>query len=133
MLNNWITLSEQLNGLNIQRKFAGLHTEIDESNQVLFCRIYYFERVLYPNGSVIKTEKKTYLLKNLYEEFLLDQNHVPYKLSATTNLDYYIQNIGQPFIINNVNETLSNISLLPVDIESEYPLYRDTRTKEYNY
>lgn len=133
MINNWITLAEQKNGINIQRKFAGLHTEIDEGNNVLFCKIHYFERELYPNGSAIKTTKKTYSLDNLSEEFHNDENGIPYKLSATTSLDYYIQNVGQPAIVNPVNEILQNTSLLPVDVENNYPLNRDTRTKEYDY
>lgn len=133
MVNNWITLTEQKNGINVQRKFSGLHTEVDEYNNVLFCRIKYFERELYPDGSVIKTQQKTYLLKDLSEEFLMDENEVSYKLSATTTLSYYIENTGQPSIINPINEILGNISLLIMNVESEYPLNRDTRTREYNY
>jgi len=133
MINNWITLPEQRNGVDVQRKFAGLNTEIDEDNNVLYCKISYFERELYPNGSVIKTNKQTYLLKNLNEEFLRDENDVPYKLSATTSLDYYIENVGQVSILNPVNDILGNLSILPINVESDYPIHRDTRTKEYNY
>jgi hypothetical protein len=133
MINNWITLAEQKNGINIQRKFAGLHTEVDEENNVLFCRINYFERELYPNGLIMKTTKKTYSLENLSEEFYNDENGVPYKLSATTSLNYYIENVGQPSIINPVNEILQNTTLLPAIVEDNYPLNRDTRTREYNY
>lgn len=130
MRNDWNTLSEQRNGVTVQRKFAGMHTEIDIENNVKFCIIYYYERELYPNGTPIKTERKSYTLNNL-SEFISTDDNGTYKLDATDTLDYWITNLGQAGIIDPVNGTIINLELLPLDIEDNYPLKRDTRTKTY--
>jgi len=49
--NEWITLSEKRNGVDVQRKFGGLDTDISEDNTVLYCNVKYWERELYPKWS----------------------------------------------------------------------------------
>ena len=46
--NNWIVLDTQRNGVDIQRKFAGLETYINEFDEVEYCRVKYWEREMYP-------------------------------------------------------------------------------------
>ena len=62
--NEWITLSELRNGVQVQRKFAGLDTKISLEDNVEKCLVKYWERELYPNGEIIKTEEKYYIHNN---------------------------------------------------------------------
>lgn len=124
--NEWRTLSELRNGVVVQRKFAGLDTEISEENEVLFCKVKYWERELYPNGVVIKTEKKWYSLQDLTITINDLENWTQDPLPVLTG---FINNLGYPGIINPVLETLENVNTLPLTVEDGYPLRRDTRTK----
>ena len=124
--NAWITLSEQRNGIDVQRKFAGLNTYIDQEDTVNYCNIYYWERELYPNGEVIKTEYKSYSLKNLPENI----NEVDgWKQNELAVLEGFINTLGYDGIINPARLTLANIGLLSLTAEEGYPLNRDTRVK----
>ncbi len=124
--NEWITLSELRNGVTIQRKFAGLDTEISENNEVLFCKIKYHERELYPNGNVIKTELKWYSLQDLPETINDVENWKQESLAVLTG---FINALGYNGIINPARETLENILILSLNVENGYPLRRDTREK----
>ncbi len=121
--NEWITLSEMRNGVTVQRKFAGLDTKISLEDTVEKCFIKYWERELYPNGEVIKTEEKYYSLEDLA---LQDVGDTQYMASLAV-LSGFINNLGYPGIINPARETLENIVILPVTVENGYPLRRDTR------
>lgn len=126
--NDWITLSELRKGVRVQRKFAGLETLIDEQNNVKGCTVKYWERELYPNDDVIKTELKTYLLEDLaYTE--VEENGITYYMEPLAVLSGFIQALGYPGIINPSRETLENIVILPLNVQNEYPLRRDTREK----
>lgn len=129
ILNDWITLTEQRNGVTVQRKFAGLDTFIEHpSNEVKYCIVRYWERELYPNDNVIKTELKTYALENLeYSE--VEENGITYYMDALPVLDGFIAALGYNGIINPSRETLENPLILPLNVENGYPLRRDTRTK----
>lgn len=121
--NDWITLSELRNGVRVQRKFAGLDTKISLENNVEKCFVKYYERELYPNGEIIKTEEKYYSLEDLATQ---DVNDTQY-MAALPVLSGFINNLGYPGIINPARETLDNIIILPVTVENGYPLRRDTR------
>lgn len=121
--NNWITLSELRNGVRVQRKFAGLDTKISLENNVEKCFVKYYERELYPNGEIIKTEEKYYSLEDLATQ---DVNDTQY-MAALPVLSGFINNLGYPGIINPARETLENVIILPVKVENGYPLRRDTR------
>lgn len=126
--NEWITLSELRKGVRVQRKFAGLDTLIDEQNNVTKCIVKYWERELYPNDDIIKTELKTYLLEDLaYTE--VEENGITYYMEPLAVLSGFIQALGYPGIINPSRETLENIVILPLNVQNEYPLRRDTREK----
>lgn len=126
--NEWITLTEKRNGVNVQRKFGGLDTDISEDNVVLYCYVKYWERELYPNGAVIKTEKKWYALENLaYTELEIDEK--PYYMEALAVLDGFINTLGYNGIINPCRDTLENIVILPLDSTNGYPLRKNTRSK----
>lgn len=126
--NNWITLSEQRNGVTVQRKFAGIKAEIDVDDNVTSCIIEYWERELYPNGSVIKTEKKKYRLEDLaYTE--VTENGTVYHMDPLAVLSGYIATVGNPYIIGPARETLESLTTLPLNVEDNYPLRRDTREK----
>lgn len=127
--NDWITLTEQRNGVTIQRKFAGLDTFIEHpSNEVKYCIVKYWERELYPNNNIIKTELKTYSLENLqYTE--IEENGVIYYMEELPVLEGFIQSLGYAGIINPSRDTLDNTVILPLTAENGYPLRRDTRTK----
>ena len=121
--NDWIILSELRNGVRVQRKFAGLDTKISLENNVEKCFVKYYERELYPNGEIIKTEEKYYSLEDLATQ---DVNDTQY-MAALPVLSGFINNLGYPGIINPARETLDNIIILPVTVENGYPLRRDTR------
>jgi hypothetical protein len=124
--NEWITLTEQRNGVTVQRKFAGLETEISETNEVLFCKVKYHERELYPNGNVIKSELKWYCLQDLPETI----NDIEgWKQEPLAVLLGFINALGYNGIINPARETLENTSILALNVENGYPLRRDTREK----
>jgi hypothetical protein len=126
IINEWRTLSEFRNGVQVQRKFAGLDTEISEENEVLFCKVKYWERELYPNGAIIKTEKKWYSLQDLPITVNDIENWYQDPLPVLTG---FINNLGYPGIINPALETLENPNILPLTVENGYPLRRDTREK----
>lgn len=121
--NEWITLSEKRNEVTIQRKFAGLKTEIKLDNTVSFCTVEYWERELYPNDNVIKCEIKTYRLEDLA---IQDVGETHY-MDALAVLSGFVQSLGKPYIIDPCRDTLINTVILPLDSENEYPLRRDTR------
>jgi len=124
--NNWITLSELRNGVQVQRKFAGLDTKISIDNSVERCFVKYWERELYPNGEIIKIEEKYYKLEDLaYTEITI--NGVLYSMEPLNVLGGFINNLGYPGIINPARETLENVNTLPIISENGYPLRRDTR------
>jgi len=121
--NDWITLSELRNGVQVQRKFAGLDTKISVDNTVEKCFVKYWERELYPNGEVIKTEEKYYKLEDLASQ---DVGETQQMLPLAV-LSGFVNNLGYPGIINPARETLENVLILPVNVENGYPLRRDTR------
>lgn len=133
--NEWITVMTEpdgtveakRNGVIVQRKFAGLDTMIThESNAVNYCKVYYWERELYPSGDPIKTELKHYTLQDLpYTELLV--NDVLHYMNPLAVLTGFVNNLGYPGIINPARETLENISVLPLTAPEGYPLRRDTR------
>ncbi len=121
--NDWITLSVLRNGVQVQRKFAGLDTKISTEDEVEKCLVKYWERELYPNGEVIKTEEKYYKLEDLAAQ---DVGETQQMLPLAV-LSGFVNNLGYPGIINPAMETLENILMLPIDVENGYPLRRDTR------
>lgn len=121
--NDWITLSELRNGVQVQRKFAGLDTKISLEDNVEKCFVKYWERELYPNDEVIKTEEKYYSLEDLASQDVGETQ----EMLPLTVLSNFINNLGYPSIINPARETLNNIKILPIYIENGYPLKRDTR------
>lgn len=135
--NDWITITGDTNGLSepilrngvrVQRKFAGLDTHINENNEVLYCKVKYYERELYPNDEVIKTELKWYSLEDLPETV----NDIEgWRQDPLTVLTGFINTLGYPGIINPARETLENHVILPLNVVSGYPLRRDTREKIY--
>jgi hypothetical protein len=124
--NPWITLSEQRNGVNVQRKFAGLDTLVNENDEVTHCIVKYWYRELYPNNEPIKTTLRSYTLKDLAETV----NDVEgWKQEPLPVLSGFIQALGMPGIVEPARETLENHIVLPIDHEEGYPLRRDTREK----
>jgi hypothetical protein len=121
--NNWITLSELRNGVQVQRKFAGLDTKISIDDSVERCFVKYWERELYPNGEVIKTVEKFYSLEDLASQDVSETQ----EMAPLAVLSGFINNLGYPGIINPARETLENVLILPVNVENGYPLRRDTR------
>lgn len=124
--NEWITLTELRNGVTVQRKFAGLDTEISETDEVLFCKVKYHERELYPNGNVIKSELKWYTLQDLPETI---NDAEGWKQEPLAVLTGFINSLGYNGIINPARETLENILILSLNAANNYPLRRDTREK----
>jgi hypothetical protein len=126
--NDWITLSEQRNGVTVQRKFAGLDTRINLENEVEYCSVKYWERELYPNNEVIKTEFKSYKLEDLaYTEIVVDG--ITYSMAPLAVLSGFVANLGDPYIIGPARQTLTNCEVLPLSVPDGYPLHLDTRTK----
>lgn len=121
--NDWITLSVLRNGVQVQRKFAGLDTKISTDDEIEKCLVKYWERELYPNGEVIKTEEKYYKLEDLAAQ---DVGETQQMLPLAV-LSGFVNNLGYPGIINPARETLENIIILPLNVENGYPLRRDTR------
>lgn len=121
--NNWITLSELRNGVQVQRKFAGLDTKISLDDNVEKCFVKYWERELYPNGEVIKTVEKYYSLEDLASQDVGETK----EMAPLAVLSGFINQLGYPGIINPARETLENVIILPVNVENGYPLRRDTR------
>ncbi len=109
-----------------QRKFAGLDTKISLDDSVERCFVKYWERELYPNGEVIKTEEKFYLLEDL--QYTECNNDTMY-MEPLAVLSGFINSLGYPGIINPARETLENPLILPLSVENGYPLRRDTREK----
>jgi len=121
--NEWITLEEQRNGVTVERKYAGHTNSISyETNEVIQCDIYYWERELYPNGEVIKTERKCYKLMDLAETVTEE-----YRMAPLAVLSGFIRDLGQPFIVDAARETLKGEKSLPVTVPNDYPLHLDTR------
>lgn len=132
--NGWITLNTQRNQVTVQRAFAGIHPMVSEPNSegkstVLQCIVYYHERELYPNGNVIKSELKNYILFDLDYTEGVDENSQPYKQEALAVLTGFVNALGYNGIINPARETLENTTILPVTVDNGYPLHRDTRQK----
>lgn len=134
--NGWITLTEKKkgttpeNGITIQRASKALNTDWSEPDEngksiVLSCVISYYQRELYPNGDVIKTELKTYKLEDLASQ---DVGETEY-MEPMAVLSGFVAQLGQPAIVNKILSTLSNSTVLPIDAEDNYPLNRDTRPK----
>ena len=121
--NEWITLAEKRNEVTVQRKFAGLKTSINQDNIVDYCVVEYWERELYPNNNVIKTELKNYRLEDLARQDV-GETHYMAPLSVLTG---FIQSLGKPYIIDPCRDTLINTVILPLNSENDYPLRRDTR------
>lgn len=126
--NEWITLSEKRNGITVQRKAGGIYPLINVDDTVEYCKVYYWERELYPNGEVIKTERKWYTLEDLaYTEITID--NVVYAMQPLAVLTGFVQSLGKSYIIGPCRDTLENTTILPLDVENGYPLRRDTRPK----
>ncbi len=126
--NTWITIANERNGVDVQRKFGGLHTEIDPDNNVEFCYVKYWEREMYPNGQVIKIEKKYYKLEDLaYTE--VEENGSTYEMQARAVLTGFIQSLGNSYIIGPARQTLADMNVFDENVPNGYPLHRDTREK----
>lgn len=127
--NEWITLTQTKKGVTVQRKFAGMDTFIDEeNNEVKYCTIRYWQRELYPEGGVIKTELKTYSLQDLAITES-EENGITYVQDALPVLSGFIQLLGYSGIINPARETLENHVVLEIDAPNGYPLREKTRPK----
>lgn len=129
--NPWITLSEQRNGVTVQRAFAGLDAAVsmpDDNGQSVVDRtiIPYWERELYPNGTPIKTVRKTYKLVDLSETV----NDVEgWRMEPRAVLSGFVQSLGYPGIINPARGTLEDLAALPLDAPDGYELHKETRPK----
>jgi hypothetical protein len=126
--NNWITLETLKNGVQVQRKFAGLHTDVNENDVVERCEVYYWYRELYPNNAVIKTEKRWYVLEDLAYT-TVTENGLLYEMQPLAVLSGFIAMLGLEGIVNPARDTLGNDVILPIDAANGYPLRRDTREK----
>lgn len=126
--NDWITVSEQRNGVDVQRKFAGLDTFINEQDEVVYCNIKYWERELYPNGEVIKTELKYYSLEDLAYTNITVDGYL-YAMEPRDVLTTYIETVGGPYIIGPSRATLANMTVLPITVPNGYPLHLNTRER----
>ena len=121
--NEWIIMPEQRNGVDVMRKFAGIHADIDLDNKVTNCSINYWERELYPNGEILKIELKTYTLENLA---VTDIGNTHY-MDSLNVLDGFINTLGYNGIINPARQTLATLGVLPLNVNSPYPLHLNTR------
>ena len=124
--NDWIRLTETRKGAPVERKYAGINTLCDMDNKVLNCTISYWEREVYPNGEMSKSFLKTYSLQDL-EKVEFKQDEVLKYRDQLLVLTGFINNLGQPAIVNPVRDTLDNTDILPLEHEENYPLRRDTR------
>lgn len=124
--NDWITISTQRNGVDVQRKFAGLDTFINLNNEVEHCKVKYWERELYPNGQELKTDLKYYSLEDLDE---LVNDAEGWKMEARAVLTGFIQSLGNPYIIGPARQTLGDMSVFPPTVTNGYSLHSETRTK----
>ena len=122
--NEWVVLETTYEGLNVRRKFAGINANVDIEDNIDFIEISYYQQFYTNTNFVVKTELKTYTLNNLTE--CIEDN---FQYEATSTLEYFYNNIGKNAIIKPVNDTLLNETILPVNIENNYPLHRDTRNK----
>lgn len=124
--NGWITLSEQRNQVTVQRAFAGLDTRVSQPNnqgnsEVNHCILYYWERELYPNNEVIKTELKNYILSDLdYTEEII--NDILMAADPLPVLTGFVNSLGYDGIINPSRDTLSSLTALPLDVDNGYLL-----------
>jgi len=129
--NGWITLTEQRNGITVQRAFAGLDTRStppDENgdSSVQYCMLYFHERELYPNNVPIKTELKSYQLLDLdYTEVMIE--NVLMSMEPMAVLTTFVNSMGYEKIIEPSRLTLADTSILTLTSENAYPLHRDTR------
>lgn len=126
--NEWITLDTQRNGVDVQRKFAGLATDINLANEVMFCKIKYWERELYPNGEVIRTDLKEYSLEDL-DEYVQPATETEngWRMEARAVLTGFINSLGYPGIINPARATLANTTSMPSNFISGTALHKETR------
>lgn len=126
--NEWITLNTLRNGIQVQRKFAGLTTDINLANEVMFCKVKYWERELYPNGEVIRTDLKEYSLEDLNEYVQpATETDNGWKMEARAVLTGFINTLGYPGIINPARATLTDVNVLPVNFVSGTALHKETR------
>lgn len=121
--NEWITLSQQRNGLDVQRKFAGLNVSVNEVNTVEYCQVFYWERESYPNGEVNKVFKKHYSLVDIPEVSHLDENeNLIIDSPAKPILSGFISQFGQNAIVNPSRETISNLLKIELNEVDGYVL-----------
>lgn len=124
IINPWITLSEKRKGVTVQRKMGGIHAPINVNDEVEFCQIMYWERELYPNGDIIKCEKKSYLISDLAETVT-----ETYRINANPVLTNFLNNLGYPYIINPARLTLADLNVLLIDVPDNYELHSLTGTQ----
>lgn len=144
--NNWQVLQQQRNGLTVRRKFKGLSTSVDIDDNVQEVIVYYFEQELYPNHteeipSIAKILHKAYFLKNIGKRIKVETTYIKNPNDADGNpvedtievteteirdvintLNTYINELGQPAIVDAVNSTLLNLIKLPLDVSDLYVL-----------
>lgn len=132
--NAWGTLINKKNGttpdngITVQRASAGLNTRWGAPNNdgksiVEICDISYYQRELYPNGDVIKTELKVYKLEDLASQDVGEAK----EMLPLAVLSGFVANLGQPLIVDKILLTLMNDAVLAIDSPQNYPLHRDTR------
>lgn len=124
--NDWITLSVQRNGVDVQRKFAGLDTFVNLNDEVEYCKVKYWEKELYPNNEELKVELKYYSLEDLDELVNEDEG---WKMEARAVLSGFVNSLGYPGIIDPARDTLNGVTALPITVPSGYALHKDTRPK----
>lgn len=126
--NSWITLTEQFKGVDVQRAFGGLHAMVGEPSNdksvVTGCRVFYWERELYPNGDVIKTSLKSYTLTDLAETV---NDAEGWKMEAKLVLTGFVQSLGDPYIIGPARITLADAEVLMLGAPEGYELHKETR------
>lgn len=136
--NEWHPMGKTPNGLDFFRKWASLNTKIDINNVVEFCKVGYYEKVLYPNGDELSLREVTYSLADLprrewwVETTDLDADGKPIKvvekyMEALPVLTGFINSLGSPYIVQPALQTIQNLELLPYGHEEQLPLKRDTR------
>jgi len=132
--NAWITLDEKKkgttpeNGITVQRASKSLNAvwgkpDANGKSIVTSCLLSYYERELYPNGDVIKESEKNYVLENLARQDVGETK----EMLPLAVLDGFIAALGQAQIVDKINATLADTSKLPIDVENNYQLHRDTR------
>lgn len=126
--NTWILSDDKINGLKVERCSAGYNFEWSEPDtngfsEVTKAIINYRVRELYPNGIVCKQYSKSYTLENL-KKTDIDETHY---MDALNVLDGFIAKLGQSAIVDPIELTLSDTSVLPLEASDNYPLHLNTR------